>query len=258
MGFNAEDRLGPVIQEHQPKHGSYRAYARVGWVIVGIALAAGLLAVGQGLFAYQTYGPLAVERWASPAATAAVALALIGLGFLLVGRRRARMMVRQHARGLVVERGRRGSSIPWDEIKHVHTSSVRYGPTGLPWGRQDELVLVTRDGRRYRLNQALTDFDELVAAVKQGAYPTLLDAYTRAFNHGQSLPFGPLEIRAEGIHNGRKTLRWSDVGEARLEQGWLVVGPADRRAGPHLRYPARAVPNVDLCLQLIQELTTRP
>jgi hypothetical protein len=118
-----------------------------------------------------------------------------------------------------------------------------------------ELTLVARDGRKFRLDHSLFEYDELAEAVKRAVYPPLLDAYTRAFNHGESLPFGPLSLAAEGIRNGRKTLRWENLGQARLERGWLEALPADRRRGPRLRFAARSIPNVDLCLQLIQELT---
>ncbi|HET7011881.1 MAG TPA: DUF6585 family protein [Anaerolineales bacterium] len=251
-----QNRLGPVIREHRPRSGSQRGFTLTGWAIMGLAAAAGILAAGRGLFAYQAYGPLAVDRWAAPAAYAAGILALLGLVFLLIGRVQGRVLVRQHARGLVIERGRRGSAIPWDEIRAIHTMSIRYGPGRLPWGRQDELMLITRDGRRYRLHQALTDFDELVAAIKQGVYPRLLEAYTQSFNQAQPLPFGPLQLTPSGIVNGRKTLAWADVGLAQLDQGMLVVKPKEGRRAPRLRFPVRAVPNVDVCLQLIQELTS--
>jgi hypothetical protein len=254
--FRVQERLGPPLREHRPRRGSQRGYTVAGWLLLAIGLGAGLLAAGRGLFAYETFGPLAVERWAAPPAYASAILLAVGLGLLWLGRGPSRMVVRQHARGLAIERGRRGSAIPWDDIKHVYTSSVRYGPGPLALGHQEELVLVTRDGRRYRLRQALDDFDELVTAVKRGAYPTLLDTYTRAFNQAQSIAFGPLQLAPEGIHNGRKVLSWNQVGQARLERGWLVVDPSDAKAGPRLRFPARAVPNVDVCLQLIQELTS--
>lgn len=255
--YPAEDRLGPVIREHRARRGAERGLIVAGWLILLAGLVAGLWAVLRGLFAYQTYGPLAVDRWSAPPAYAAAALALLGVVLLALGRQRSRTIVRRHARGLVIERGRLGSAIPWEDIKAIHTSSVRYGPGPLAWGRRDELILVTREGRRYRLRQAMDDFDELAGAVKQGVYPTLLDAYTRAFNHAQSLPFGPLQVTPEGIHNGRKVLPWSQVGQARLERGWLTVTPSQGQPGPRLRFPAHAIPNVDVCLQLIQELTPR-
>jgi hypothetical protein len=255
--FPAEDRLGPVIREHRSRRGAERGLMVAGWLILLAGMVAGLWAVLRGLFAYQTYGPLAVDRWSAPPGYAAAALALVGGALLILGRQRSRAIVRRHAGGLVIERGRQGSAIPWDDIKAIHTSSVRYGPGPLAWGRRDELVLVNREGRRYRLHQSMDDFDELAGAVKQSVYPTLLDAYTRAFNHAQSLPFGPLQITPEGIHNGRKILPWSQVGETRLDRGWLVVTPLEGQSGPRLRFPAHAIPNVDVCLQLIQELISR-
>jgi hypothetical protein len=255
--YAAEDRLGPLFREHRSRRGAERGLIVAGWLLLGVATIAGLAALVRGLSAYQAYGPLAVERWAAPAGYAAAGLAAAGLGFLLLGRERARVTVHRHARGLVIVRGRQGAAIPWDDIKAIHVASVRYGPGPLAWGRRDELILTTRDGRRYRLNQSMDDFDELAADIKHNVYPTLLDAYTRAFNHAQSLPFGPLEVTPIGIHNGRKVLQWDKVGESRLERGWLVVDPAAGQSGPRLRFAAHAIPNVDVCLQLIQELTSR-
>ena len=167
-------------------------------------------------------------------------------------------MVFQHEQGLSIQRGRRGSALHWGDIRQVHTRSVRYGLGRWPGGRQDSLVLLTRDGRRFHLDQSLSDYDALAETVKRNVYPPLLDAYTRAFNHGQEIPFGPLRLTREGIQNGRKTLRWPNVAQARLERGWLEALPTDRRAGPRFRFPVRSIPNVDLCLQLIQELSRHP
>lgn len=258
MALSLEDKLGPAQREHRARPGAQRAVAIAGWTAVALALVAGVFAAGRALFAYQTYGPLAVDRWSSPPAMAAGGFVLVGVLLLLLGRGRRGTIVRQHARGLVIQRGRKGSAVPWDEIREIHTRSVRYGLGRWPWGRQGELILVTRDGRRFHLDQSLSGYDELAETVKRSVYPTLLDAYTRAFNHGQALPFGPLSLTPEGLHNGRKTLHWQNLAQARLERGWLEALPNDRRLGPRLAFPARSIPNVDLCLQLIQELTPHP
>lgn len=250
-----EDRLGPLQREHVSRTGVHRLLALSGWGAIAVALAASLLAVGRAWFAYETFGPLAVDRWASPPGVVAGVSLITGVVLLLLARGRGRKVVRQYARGLVILSGRRGSALPWDEVREIHTHSVRYGLGRRPWGRLGELTLVARDGQKLRLDQSLNEYDELAEAVKRAVYPPLLEAYTRAFNHGESLPFGPLSLTAEGIRNGRKTLRWEDLSQARLERGWLEAVPLDRHHGPKMRFPARAIPNVDLCLQLIQELT---
>ena len=258
MAISLDDKLGPAQREYRTQPGTHRAVTIAGWAAVALAVLAALFAAGRALFAYQTYGPLAVDRWSSPPLMAAGGFLLAGVLLLLLGRSRGGTIVRQHVRGLVLQRGRKGSAVPWDEIREIHTRAVRYGLGRRPWGRQGELILVTRDGRRFRLDQSLSDYDELAETIKRNVYSALLDAYTRAFNHGQSLPFGPLALTPEGIQNGRKTLRWQDVATVRLERGWLEAAPSERRAGPRLRFPARSIPNVDLCLQLIQELTPHP
>ena len=258
MTFRLEDKLGPVLREHRSRQGVHRVYALAGWTAVAFSLAAALFAIGRALFAYQTYGPLAVERWFAPSAYASGGFLVAGAASFFLGRGRGGMVVRQHERGLSIQRGRRGSALLWGDIRQVHVRSVRYGLGRWPGGRQDSLVLVTRDDRRFHLDQSLSDYDALAETVKRNVYPPLLDAYTRAFNHGQEIAFGPLRLTPEGIQNGRKTLRWPNVAQARLERGWLEALPADRRAGPRLRFPVRSIPNVDLCLQLIQELSRHP
>lgn len=258
MTFRLEDKLGPFQSEHRTRRGVHRAYALAGWTAVAVSLVAALFAFGRALFAFQAYGPLAVQRWSSPPAYASGGFLVAGVVILFLGRGRGGRVVHQHERGLSIQRGRRGSALRWDDIRQVHTRSVRYGLGRFPWGRQDSLVLFTRDGRRFHLDQSLSDYDVLVETVKRNVYPPLLDAYTRAFNHGQSIPFGPLRLTPEGIQNGRKILRWQNVALARLERGWLEALPADRRAGPKLRFAAWSIPNVDLCLQLIQELSRHP
>lgn len=250
--------LGQLVSEHRARLSQRRLNA---WVAgIGLLLGGALVMFGlwRWTFAYSNYGPAVVWRWSLP-------WLLIGAPLLLLGALAAAWTIRWgglriiiHQRGMLVLRGSREWAIPWEEILHIYTSGVRYGVLGVIWGSRAALVLETRDRRKLRLTQALEGLVPFIETVKRNVYPRLLASYTRDFHSGVGLPFGAVWLTAQGVRKGSRTLGWGDVEAARIRDGRLELKPkAGRRLGT-IRAPAQDVPNVELCLQLVQHLMTRP
>ncbi len=218
------------------------------------AAAAAVAALASGYAAYTHYGPAAVWRRSVPWLWLSAALAIVGMYGLARLWTVGRLAVGVHERGLAVRRGRRLAWVGWEQILQVRTHAVRYGLPGLAWGRQVTLELGLLNGRRLRLPQSLSDLDGLTDAVKRNVYPPLLAEYTRRYNQGQALVFGPVRLTHQGLQVGRAAIAWSDVGTVALEEGLLRVTSRPSAAGRRLSVPAAGVPNVDLCAQFIQHL----
>jgi hypothetical protein len=67
---------------------------------------------------------------------------------------------------------------------------------------------------------------------------------------GQPIPFGPLSLRPEGVQLGRRRVAWAEIESAELRQGRVVIRL--RKQGAPLRMSAGKLPNVEICLQLVQ------
>jgi hypothetical protein len=246
--------LGLQTGQHRLRRLLRLAYPALGLTGLLATLALWALAAWRWFFAYSTYGPALVWRVAIPLILLSLVTLAIGLVGVLARIRLGPLVVTTYERGLTVRRGRRGKLIRWSHIRYLRTAAVRYGFSGMSWGRRASITLALDSGQKFRFTTALTDIDGLIAAVKGNVYPRLLDEYTQGFNQGQPLVFGPLKLSPQGIERGRKRLDWVNLGRASLENGRLVLVPRTGAEGPKIRVEAGRIPNVDLCLQFIEQL----
>jgi hypothetical protein len=261
----SSEQLGPLVSEHHPRDEIARGYgvlAALSLVGAGAAAAVGLV---RWYLAYSHYGPALVWRWSTPAFLMAAGLGVVSLGAVFAAGRVHGLAVRVHENGLVLLRGRRGTWIPWNEIRTVQTSSIRYGLPGFPRQREADLVVEyektpsgnphpTRGPRSVRLPHTLGGMESLGTSVKARVYPLLLEAYSASFNRGQPIEFGRVHLTAEGLRVGKQVFPWKSLSEASLARGELVLRGTPSSGTSLLRIPAHRVPNVELCLQLIQYL----
>jgi hypothetical protein len=88
-------------------------------------------------------------------------------------------------------------------------------------------------------------------------YPILLQELRQALQEGDPLEFGPLTLTSIGIHKGRSLISWDGLEAADLSNGWLSVRGLREGRPAATRVPAFQVPNVELCVQLIEYLSRR-
>jgi len=226
------------------------------WAALLVGGVGGLVTIGFGLhrwfLAYTHYGPAVIWRWSGPWFLAALGLspALI-LGLVSIWRSR-RTWVAIYPSGLVYHQGRREASLPWPEIQSLRTVSSLLGG-----GQPSALLIEATDGRRLRLTRDLLAFEELVRQIKEQVYPRMHKALAQSFNRGQPLQFGPVHLDRQGLAVRQRRLAWEQIGQAELAGGFLRIQPVNGLGQPAIRLPASHVPNVDLCLQMIQSMLER-
>lgn len=256
------DELGPLISEHRSRTPSGWRILLLGlFCLLGGAVCAGL-AVERWYFCFTHLGPAAVWRHSGGALIAGAILLLVGA--LLLRARFRPLRVEVHLDGLRWSRGRRASSARWSQVREIHMHATRYLIPALGKGTQAELVLGLRapgtsaqDLRRLRLPHTLSDFDALTATVKTQVYPLLLSDMTRAFQLGRPLTFGRLHLTSAGMRHGRRTLAWPDLEQVSLEDGVLRLRASRSGGRGEIRLHAHTLPNLEVCLQLI-DLLSRP
>jgi hypothetical protein len=224
--------------------------------VVGI-----LVSIAFGVLRWQhalrNYGPASLWRWVTPALFFLALSIIIVIASLVMLLRTRRIELQLSSAGLCIQNGKKIDILRWGDVTQLQTSFVRYGILGLEWGVKTDLLIITEDKKRYRFNRAYEEIDSLVESTKQFVYPILLDKYRQSFKLGEPLTFGPLILTSEGVLNGRKALRWKDIGKIQLKQGILQVQPHENVPSPKLAVPARKIPNIDVCLQFIHHLGTQ-
>lgn len=249
-------RPGAPLQTHTIRTG-LRTLQWIGALtgILGVLVCLSVGAWRWGL-AYTNYGPAVVWRWSVPWFTGALGLTpLAALGFLSLWRtRKTKILV--YPSGILYRRAGRSINLPWQEIVAIRTVGPWPGLRLLGVGRPLSLSLETADGRTLRFSQELSDFKSLVDTVKGKVYPPMLRAYTQRFNSGGTLQFGPITLRPEGVQVGQRQLPWKLLHGASLDGGELTLFPTPETKLKPIKLSAAQVPNIDLCFQMIQGVTT--
>jgi hypothetical protein len=198
------------------------------------------------------FGPAVLWRWMSP-------LLWIGIGLLFVGSvglylliHASRQEIQLSPMGITWKRGRNLSIVRWDEIETIHITSIQYGILNFTWASRTEAVLHDKKGKRLKINQTFEHFDKLVETIKHYVYPLMFEEFRENFNQGKPMKFGPLILTSQGVINGRKALPWHEIGKIQLHSGRLDLLPTKENYGNKFSIPAHKIPNIDLCVQILQ------
>lgn len=262
------DRLGPLLSEHRVRPALRRTYVWSAAASFGGALIAWVIGVARGYFAYTTFGPAVVWRWATPSLAVGACLTGVSLIVLLMAWAGQGLLVCAFEGGLTYQRSRRGMMIPWSSIRAIRTSAVRYGLPGLAHGTRTDLHLLLVRARankaggvapasRLHLPPALTDIDALAETIKRHVYPGLLAENMQDLANAKPLVFGPLVLSAEGLSYKKQNMAWQELSGAALQDGLLRLESASGNARG-LRLAAGQIPNVEIFLQIIQHRLRKP
>jgi hypothetical protein len=198
------------------------------------------------------FGPAVLWRWISP-------LLWIGIGFVLLGSvglylllHASRQEIQLSPMGITWKKGRNLSIFRWDEIETIFVTSIHYGILNLSWASRTETVLHYHNAKRLKITQAFEDFDRLVETMKRYVYPLMLEKFRKDFKQGIQMQFGPLILTPQEVINGRNALRWEEIGKIQLHAGRLNLLPLEETDGNKFSIPAHKIPNIDLCIQILQ------
>jgi hypothetical protein len=226
----------------------YLGLALFGLIGMFVFIIIGLL---RWQFVIVNFGPAILWRWIHPILWAASILGLVGIIGLFLLLHNARQEIQLSPMGITWRKGSKLDVIPWDEIKNIFVTSVHYGILDYTWANRTEVVLQLENKRQLKINQAFRDILTLVETLKHYVYPKMFEKFRTAFNQGEPMQFGPIILTSQGILNGRKALRWQDIGKIELQRGVLQLKPLEEMRGPQFSVPAHKIPNVDLCIQIL-------
>ncbi len=244
------NKLGNALMLHKARRRERRLHLVM--ATLGLVAGTGFLLVGafRWTFALSNYGPAVVWRWSA-------AWLMIGTLFLLIGFVGAGWVFRWNwlavtsfENGLEIRRRNHTSTITWSEVHAILVSGVTYGVLGLIWGRRSSLRLEITSGKHQRFPDTLAGLAQLITTIKRHVYPRLLNEYFTHLRNGQPIAFGPLQVRPEGVAKGQRRFSWGEVASAELKDGKILI--MTRQKGSPIRVRTSAVPNAEICLQLVQ------
>jgi len=246
--------LGQVLRVHAAR-ATLLIHKRILAVLCALGAVVLLIAaVWRWYDAYLNYGPALVERWTSPL----LILAAVFMVFFILLLIDLHTLRNTHAAicsdGLHLQQGRKNVDIQWEHIEGLFLRSYRYL---IPFARRPHPVRVTlhvAGHKPIKLASSLENLAALTDTIKQRCYPLLLEQYRTLLQQGKALNFGPITISPEALQLRRKTIAWASICAASIEHGRvrLTLGTNTKRRTIHIA--SHAIPNVDLCMQVIHHL----
>jgi hypothetical protein len=113
----------------------------------------------------------------------------------------------------------------WDSISVLQAITQRY-VNGVYVGTTYVYTLLTRDGTKVKVTNFYEKPQEWGPAIQASITGAQLPNVLAALDSGADVPFGPLVINRGGIATGSKSLRWDEIKEIDIRQGYLRIKKA--------------------------------
>jgi hypothetical protein len=231
-------------------------YGHAAVAVLTVVAGLGILAFGisRWLYAFRAFGPLVVWRFSSQwiaLATVMLAASVVIWIWLALIRISA---VRPSPEGIEIRRGLRRKQVRWEGISAIYISATHDQLLGLGIGTRASLKIKLSSGKGITITSAIELLADLAQSIKQFAYPRMLRGYSRLLQHGKVAKFGSITLTNHGFNWRKRSIPWQFISGANLQAGKLEISTKPNQSQAPVSIPIRKIPNVDICLQLIQHL----
>jgi hypothetical protein len=192
------------------------------------------------------------------------ALALPGLFALLAVVELTRTALNWRKVTVVYERGlafygwRGWREWRWEEIEAIQLKVTRhYYQNIIPLGTTRHYTVTDRSGKALPLDHAVTDFQELMDTIERTVNRLLFERMLEAYNAGQSVHFGPIQISRDGLVCRRKSYAWAEIEAVTVADGRITISRKNGGFFSGARVDAAKVPNLAVLLRLLDRIKTK-
>ena len=155
--------------------------------------------------------------------------------------------------GILLKRGQQAPIIyHWEDIEIIWRNSSANWYTRRQQAPAQSLYAHTiqlRNSEKYTLTYLNIKQEALGTIIKEQIVPRQIPAITTAFQAGQTITFGTIQMNHEGITVGKRILPWSQIKSVALLGSQLVIYDITQRK-PWCRLPTENIPNLFLLFAL--------
>jgi len=148
--------------------------------------------------------------------------------------------------GLISARGRQSEIARWDQVQAVWEKAVRKRN-----GVALTYTVQRSDGNVFKFGWPLLQVRDLGKRLMTEVVKLHLPGVKAAYDAGQPLTFGPINVDRQGLNNGKEMVPWSQIGNLTTNQGRLVI----EKGGQRLNWSSAAsesVPNLSVLIALVR------
>ncbi|HEX4206034.1 MAG TPA: DUF6585 family protein [Ktedonobacteraceae bacterium] len=165
----------------------------------------------------------------------------------------ANLRVYTFAQGLVHARGQAIDAVRWDQIEAVWAKATRSR-------NSIQYIYTVRrggDGKTFTYRNHLQQVRNLGATIQQRLVQAQMPRVIPAYNAGQNIAFGAVNVNMQGLNNGKEMVPWSEVGSIVNREGTLNI-EKDGRLLPWKAIKVANVPNFAVLQALVQYVVKGP
>jgi hypothetical protein len=200
------------------------------------------LLIGAGLLGGLVVQGIRSHQWLVLPAILLTVVLLWGLLESTFWVRNLRMVV--CSEGLLRVWNDEAESIRWDELRELWRD------------RHGRYTFARADGTRFVINHVFRRADELGASIEEEVTRQLLPQVEAAFQRGESVPFGEVQVNQTGLSIGTATLPWTSIEGIKEHGDNLLITERETRH-TWASVALRATPNVCVLEALTQTMRTR-
>jgi hypothetical protein len=184
-----------------------------------------------------------------------IALVVAGLSVwgLVDNKRKQGMQLLVFPEGLAETKQEQTSLIRWDDISYSWQSVTKHYRTGIYTGTTHLYTIQTKDGQQYKFNDTYKNVEALGNLIQDEVARRIFPVVAQAYNAGQTVNFGQLNISKAGINNGKETIAWDEVKDVKLQSGIVTI----KKEGKWLNWKNVTVaqtPNIFVFLGMVNQI----
>jgi hypothetical protein len=172
------------------------------------------------------------------------------LGYRVLGRRD--LGVTLYEVGFSYTSGGKRLNIRWQDIENITQAITTYRAYGLPLQTERKYKINLKGDQSLLLTDDIRDVEQLGQNIQSRFTKYLLPIVARDLKEGKEVAFGQVTISSQGIRAGKNAIRWAEIHEVSLREGWLNI----KKEGRWFRWaalPVAQIPNFFTLLAIMEK-----
>lgn len=150
--------------------------------------------------------------------------------------------------GFIAARGKKGDVFRWDQIQAVWEKVTTNRS-----GNAFTYTVQRNDGKTTKISSQLVKVRDLGVQIMREVMRIQLPQAKAAYNGGQTLSFGKVNVNLQGVNNGKELVPWDQIGNMTVAQGSILIGK-DGRQLKWSTVKAADVPNLSVLIALVNQV----
>lgn len=150
--------------------------------------------------------------------------------------------------GFIAARGKQSEVFRWDQIQAIWEKV-----TSNRSGNVFTYTVQRNDGKTSKMGSQLVKVRDLGVQIMREVTRLQLPQAKAAYNGGQTLSFGKINVNSQGVNNGKELVPWNQIGNMTVAKGNILIGK-DGRQLKWSTVKAADVPNLPVLLALVNQV----